>query len=124
MKCWRKESWPLALAFVLAFMSFACSTKPDNPAAVREKAADTTAQIKRDSKAIAQGICEGWTRDKTLDINTASKEQLQALSGVTPKMATNIVAHRPYNKVSELLERHVITKVEYDKLEGQLTVKR
>jgi hypothetical protein len=74
MKCWRKESRPLALALLLALLSFACAAKPDNPAAVREKAADTTAEIKRDTKAIAQGIREGWTRDKTLDINTVSKE--------------------------------------------------
>ncbi len=118
------KSCSISLALLLAIQLFGCATKPDNPSAVREKAADTTAQIKRDSKAIAQGIREGWTRDKPLDINIASKEQLQGLSGVTPKMADNIVAHRPYAKVSELVEKHVISKAAYDKIEDRLTVKR
>jgi len=114
----------VTLALLLAIPLVGCDTKPNNPAAVREKAAETTAEIKRDSKAIAQGIREGWTRDKTLDINTASNEQLQGLPGVIPKIADSIVAHRPYTKVSELVEKHVISKAAYDKIEDRLTIKR
>jgi DNA uptake protein ComE-like DNA-binding protein len=101
-----------------------CPTKPDNPATVRERAADATAEFKRDSKAIVQGVREGWTRDKSLDINSASKEQLQSLPGVTPKLAENIIFHRPYAKTSELMEKHIMSKSEFDRVADQLTAKR
>jgi DNA uptake protein ComE-like DNA-binding protein len=71
--------------------------------------------IKRDTKAIVEGVREGWTRDKPLDINAASKEQLQSLPGVTPKLTENIVSHRPYAKTSELMEKHIMSKSEYEK---------
>jgi hypothetical protein len=100
-----------------------CSNKPESPDAVRERAANTTAEIKRDTKAIVEGVREGWTRDKPLDINAASKEQLQSLPGVTPKLADNIVSHRPYAKTSELMEKHVMSKSEYEKVADRLTVK-
>ena len=100
-----------------------CSNKPESPDAVRERAANATAEIKRDTKAIVEGVREGWTRDKPLDINAASKEQLQSLPGVTPKLADNIVSHRPYAKTSELMEKHVMSKSEYEKVADRLTVK-
>lgn len=111
------------ILFVFAFALCGCPTKPDSPANVRERAADTTAELKRDTKAIAQGVREGWTRDKSLDINSASREQLETLSGVTPKMAENIVSHRPYAKTSELTEKHIMSKAEYDKIADRLTAK-
>ena len=100
-----------------------CSNKPESPDAVRERAANATAEIKRDTKAIVEGVREGWTRDKPLDINAASKEQLQSLPGVTPKLADNIVSHRPYAKTSELMEKHIMSKSEYEKVADRLTVK-
>lgn len=113
---------PLLLSSVI-LLQLGCSTKPSDPAVVREKAASATAEIKRDSKAIAQGIREGWTRDKTYDINSATKEELQNIRGMSPKVAESIVSHRPYAKVSDLLDRRLLSKAEYDRVELQLTVK-
>lgn len=101
-----------------------CSTKPDAPVDVRERAASATAELKHDTKAVAAGIREGWTRDKSLDINAASKEELQSLPGVGPKLADNIVSHRPYGKTSELVEKHIMSKPEYDRVADRLTAKR
>jgi DNA uptake protein ComE-like DNA-binding protein len=99
-----------------------CAPKDNSPAAVREHAADATAEIKRDAKAIAQGVHEGWTRDGSVDLNSASKEQLQALPDVTPKVADSIVAHRPYANSSELVDRHILSKPAYDKIADRLKV--
>lgn len=109
--------------FLLLCSLCACSSKPESPSDVRERAANATAELKRDTKAVAEGVREGWTRDKTLDINAASKDQLQALPGVTPKLADNIISHRPYVKTSELVDKHVMSKPEYEKVASQLTVK-
>jgi hypothetical protein len=114
------------LSFILLLLLgllCACSTKQESPDDVRERAAKATAEIKRDTKAVAEGIREGWSRDKPLDINAASKEQLQLLPGVTPKLADNIISHRPYAKTSDLVEKHVMSKPEYEKVADQLAVK-
>jgi DNA uptake protein ComE-like DNA-binding protein len=99
-----------------------CAPKESSPEAVREHAADATAEIKKDAKAIAQGVHEGWTRDNSVDINSASKEQLQSLPGVTAKAADSIVAHRPYANPSELVVRHILSQPAYDKIADRVKV--
>src|ERR1039458_2076831 len=94
------------------------------PEAVREHAANATADLKQDAKAVAQGVQEGWTRDNSVDINSASKEQLQTLPGVTPKIAGSITEHRPYAVPSELVDRHILSKPAYDQIAGRLKVTR
>jgi len=73
-----------------------CNVPNPSQEQVREKTADATAAIKRDSKAMAQGIKEGWTRDKNVDVNSATAEQLQTLPGIDAPKAKLIIQHRPY----------------------------
>jgi len=116
----------IALSLILSLLVYplcGCPSKPENPAEVRERAANATAELKRDTKAVAEGIREGWTRDKPLDINTASKDDLQSLPGVTPRLAESVVSHRPYAKTSELVEKHIMSKPEYDKVADRITAK-
>jgi len=131
-----KIGWCLLLALLVYPLS-GCEKKPGTPADVKERAANATEELKQDTKAVAEGIREGWTRDKSqdtrdksadardksLDINAASKEQLESLPGVTPAMAERVVSHRPYAKTSELVEKHILSKAEYDKIADRLTVK-
>ena len=67
-------------------MCVSCSTKQD-PNQLREKTAQTTANLKQDAKAVAQGIREGWSRNNQLDLNTATAKELATLPGVTPREA-------------------------------------
>ncbi len=113
----------IAVLCTLVVMS-GCMPKGDNPQAVREKAADATAAIKRDTKAIAQGVREGWNRDKPIDLNSASKEELQRLEGVTPKTADAIIAHRPYSNPNELVSKRILSKPAYDKIADRLKVQK
>ena len=90
--------------------------QPQNPQDLKEKTAQTTEEIKRDAKAVAAGIREGWNRDKPLDLNSATKEQLLTLPGLSSVQADHIIANRPYKDPAELLSRHIISKAEYDKI--------
>lgn len=110
----------VALCFLVSLSG--CSPKESSPEAVREHAANATAELKQDTKALAQGVREGWTRDSSVDLNSASKEQLETLPGVTSKTAESIVAHRPYAKSSELVDRHILSKAEYGKIADRLKV--
>ena len=90
---------------------------------MRERAANATATIKRDATAVAQGVREGWSREKPLDINAASKEQLLTLPEMTASSADAVIAGRPYKNSSELVNRRILGKSQYDKIADRITAK-
>ncbi len=100
-----------------------CNQK-QNPEELKEKTAQATAEAKRDARAIAAGIKEGWSRDKPLDINTASKGELMSLPGMTIPWTIALMEGRPYNQPSDLLTKKILPKTEYDKISDRITVKK
>ena len=99
-------------------------TQPQNSQDLREQTAKATAQVKSDAKAVAEGIREGWNRNKPLDLNTATKDQLLSLPDMTEAQADRVIAARPYNDHNDLVKRHILPKGEYDKIADQVTAKR
>ncbi len=114
----------LILVIALVAGLAACGTHQNNPQEVKEKTAQATADIKSDAKAVAQGIREGWNRDKPLNLNTATRQQLVELPGITDAKANKIVAGRPYDEPNELVARGILEKSEYDRIANQVEVKR
>jgi DNA uptake protein ComE-like DNA-binding protein len=102
----------------------ASCTRPQNSQDLKEKTAQATAEAKRDAKAVAAGIREGWSRDKAVDLNTATKEQLVGLPGMTAAQADRVIAGRPYNEPGDLVTRRIVPKIEYDKIADRVTVKK
>jgi len=112
-------------ALLLIITTFAaCTQQKQNPDELREKTADATAQLKKDTKAIAQGIKEGWNRDNPLNINDASKEQLSRLPGVSDSQAQSIIDNRPYDNAGQLVSRQILTQTQYDKIKDDITAKK
>src|ERR1700674_201857 len=64
---------------------------------------------------------ERWNRDKRLDLNTATKEQLMVLPGMTAPEASKVIAGRPYENAGELVMRGILPKNEYDKIAERVT---
>ena len=101
-------------------MSAACTTK-DNPDEIRQRAADATATMRRDTKAVVEGVKEGMGRDnKAINVNQASREDLLTLPGVTEHDADHIIAGRPYQDAHDLVTRHVLSAAEYDKIRDRI----
>src|ERR1700682_6786778 len=67
---------------ILLLAALAGCTQPQNSQELKEKTAQATAEVKRDAKAVAAGIREGWSRDKPRHLNMATNEQLLSLPGV------------------------------------------
>jgi competence protein ComEA len=103
-------------AVILLLVSLVGCIQPDNPQDLKEKTAKATEDAKRDAKAIAQGIHEGWSRDRPLNLNTATKDQLQSLPGITAAEADRVIADRPYHDPEELVSRHILAKSKYDRI--------
>jgi DNA uptake protein ComE-like DNA-binding protein len=111
----------LILASVLASVAglTGCTTK-DNPDEIRQRTAEATATMKRDAKAVAEGVKEGMSRDKTLNINKASREDLLTLPGISEHQADRIIADRPFNDAHDLVSRRVLSQEEYDKIRNRV----
>ncbi|HWR15074.1 MAG TPA: helix-hairpin-helix domain-containing protein [Terriglobales bacterium] len=102
----------------------ACSTRDRSPEEIRERAAQATETAAENSKAIAQGIKEGLQRSRMVDINSATKDELKKLPGVTDEKANRIIASRPYANTDQLVTKRVLTQDEFDKVSGRVTVKK
>jgi DNA uptake protein ComE-like DNA-binding protein len=100
-----------------------CTSKQQNPDELREKTAQATATLKTDAKAVAEGVREGLNRDKPVDLNQATKEQLLTLPGITSLRADRVIAARPYGTPQELVSRHILTSQEYDRIKDRVTAK-
>ncbi|MGA3089483.1 MAG: helix-hairpin-helix domain-containing protein [Terriglobales bacterium] len=111
------------LAVLLLAGLAACTQSQPSPEQVREKTAEATATAKSDVQAMAEGVREGWNRNRPLDLNTASREQLQSLPDLSAAEADRIIAGRPYRKPGELLTRHILAKTEYEKIEDRVTAR-
>lgn len=93
-----------------------CAPSSPSPDQIRQKTANATAEAARDTKAVAQGIVEGLRTKGPLNINRATKEQLETLPGIDGATADRIIADRPYKDSAELLRRHIVSRAEYHKI--------
>jgi DNA uptake protein ComE-like DNA-binding protein len=105
-------------------LGFGAACTNQNPDQIRQKTAEETAAIKRDSKAIAEGVKDGLSNKKSVDLNKASKDELTSLPGVTPQDADRIIAERPYANTHQLVSRHIVSEDEYSQIQGRLVVNR
>jgi DNA uptake protein ComE-like DNA-binding protein len=111
----------LALLSSMLAACVACSAN-QSPDQLREKTAETTAALKRDTKAVAEGVKEGLSSKRSVDLNKASKDDLSALPGISSQKADRIIAERPYATTRQLVTRHVLSEGEYAQVQDRVVV--
>jgi len=104
---------------ILIVVLVGCARK-ESSQDLKEQTAQATAEMKQNAKAVVSGIREGWNRDK-LNLNSASKDQLASLPGISSREADQIIEARPFKSTDELVTRHILSKDEYDKIADRIT---
>ena len=95
-----------------------------SPDQIRQKTAEETAAIKRDTKALAEGVKDGLSSKRSVDLNRAPKDDLASLPGVTAQQADRIIAERPYANTHQLVTRRILSEDEYSKIQDRVVVNR
>lgn len=109
------------VAAVALAATLACSKQQDNPDEIRQRTAEATETMRRDTKAVVEGVKEGMARDnKAIDINKCSREDLLTLPGISEREADRIIAGRPFNDSHDLVSRHVVSETEYGKIQDRV----
>jgi len=150
MRCDKSTVIRLALA-VLVILSLVGCTSNNNTNAqsqeskdekTRQDVSDATAKLKEesrvaaknldqaahqaahDAKVAAQGAKEGWNRTDAspVNVNSASKTQLEALPGLSAKQSQAVIDNRPYSSKQDLVTKGIISQDEYDRIADRLTV--
>jgi len=58
-----------------------------------------------------------------VNLNSASKEELTKLPGITDEIADKIIAARPFKSRSELVDKKIVTKEQYEKVHNMVSAK-
>jgi competence protein ComEA len=105
--------WVLAFGLVVPFVAFAQQTpQSTTPPATTPPAAAPAHERHHATKAHAA---------PKINLNTATKEELMTLPGVTEDTADKVIAARPFKSKGQLVAKNIVTKEEFKKLSMMVT---
>jgi competence protein ComEA len=98
-----RKLWALLATLVLGFTLAL-------PAAAQTSASSSSSKSSKSAAPAAE----------KMDINSATKDQLQTLTGIGDALSDKIIANRPYKTKRDLVSKKVIPQATYEKIKDQI----
>jgi len=76
------------------------------------------------AKKPAKAATAAAANAELLDINSATKEQLEALPGIGAAYSQKIIDGRPYAKKTDLLRKKVVPQATYNKIKDKIIARQ
>jgi DNA uptake protein ComE-like DNA-binding protein len=108
---------------VLLLLAMALATAALAIPQADQSSTTSSSKTKHPRKKKAESASDEKTPRKTskLDLNTASKEELDALPGIGEKYTQKIIEGRPYTSKSDLVKKGILPSSAYEKIKDEVT---
>ncbi len=76
------------------------------------------------AKDAAKQAAASATKTSLIDINSATKEELEKLPGIGKAYSEKIIKGRPYAKKDQLVSKNIVPQATYDKIKDLIIAKQ